>query len=95
LTCHGFRSIHFERFAASLQHIAYPHCPRLKRVAPAEAMMKRELRSHQLDLLMIDKGTIECQRLDQASRSEITNLLRLLLSECVSNATRATEANDE
>jgi hypothetical protein len=47
----------------------------------------------QLELLVNDKGTI--QRLDQACRAEITNLLKLLLTECAAAAAKATEANDE
>jgi hypothetical protein len=56
-------------------------------------MMERDQRGCQLELLVSDKGTIE--RLDQACRSEITNRLKLLLSECIAGAAKATEANDE
>jgi hypothetical protein len=96
LTFHGSRSTRSERFAVSLQHIAYLLCHRPKRLAPTEAMMmERRQQGRQLELLVREKGAIGHQRLDQASRSEITNLLKLLLSECAARAAKAAEAKDE
>jgi hypothetical protein len=43
--------------------------------------MERHTRRRQLDLLMLDKRVTQLQRLEALSRSEITNLLRLLLNE--------------
>jgi hypothetical protein len=57
--------------------------------------MERRQQGRQLELLVREKGAIEHQRLDRASRSEITDLLKLLLSECVAGAVKATEAKGE
>lgn len=57
--------------------------------------MERHTRWRQLDLLMIDKKTAHLQQLEALSRSEITNLLRLLLIECVAGAASVKEPDDE
>ena len=58
-------------------------------------MMERHTRWRQLDLLMLDKKTPHLQQLEALSRSEITNLLRLLLIECVAGAASVKEPDDE
>ncbi len=55
--------------------------------------MERFARWWQLDLL--DKRATQLQRLDALSRSEITNLLRLLLHECVAGAASVKEPDNE
>jgi hypothetical protein len=56
-------------------------------------MMEPRQREHQLDLLVKDKS--ENQRLDPVSRSDVINLLKLLLNECVTNAAKVMGANNE
>jgi hypothetical protein len=58
-------------------------------------MMERHARWRQLDLLMLDKRATQLQRLEALSRSEITNLLRLLLNECVAGAASVKEPDNE
>jgi hypothetical protein len=57
--------------------------------------MERHARWRQLDLLMLDKRATQLQRLEALSRSEITNLLRLLLNECVAGAASVKEPDNE
>jgi hypothetical protein len=57
--------------------------------------MERHRRWRQLDLLMLDKRVTQLQRLEALSRSEITNLLRLLLNECVAGEANVKEPDNE
>ena len=57
--------------------------------------MERQARWRQLDLLVVDKSAVQCQRLEPLARLEITNLLKLLLNECVIGAASAKEPDHE
>lgn len=57
--------------------------------------MERHARWRQLDLLMLDKSATQRQRLEPLIRSEIANLLKLLLNECVACAASVKEPDNE
>jgi hypothetical protein len=60
-----------------------------------EAMMERYAQWRQLDLLMLDKSATQRQLLEPLNRSEIANLLKLLLNECVAGAATVKEPDNE
>jgi len=60
-----------------------------------EAMMDRHAQWRQLDLLELATSAIQRQRLDPMTRTEITNLLKLLLNEYSAALAKAKEADDE
>jgi hypothetical protein len=57
--------------------------------------MERHALWRQLDLLMLHKRATQLQGLEAFSCSEITNLLRLLLHECVAGAASVKEPDNE
>jgi len=60
-----------------------------------EAMMERDVQWRQLDLLDLATSAIQRQRLDPMIRTEIINLLKLLLNEYSAALRKAKEADDE
>jgi hypothetical protein len=64
-----------------------------------EAMMDRHAQWRQLDLLELATSAIQRQRLDPMTRTEIINLLKLLLklllNEYSATLAKAKEADDE
>jgi hypothetical protein len=76
---------------ASLTLNRQPHG--LKRFEHEKAMMKQFQQRQQLSLLELAKRSSLSKSLDSMVRREITNLLTLLLSECVAVAERSVEAS--
>jgi len=60
-----------------------------------EAMMDRHAQWRQLDLLELATSAIQRQRRDPMTRTEIINLLKLLLNEYSAALAKAKEADDE
>jgi len=58
-------------------------------------MMEHHARWRQLDLLVLATSAIQRQRLDPMIRSEVADLLKLLLNECSAARAKAKEADDE
>jgi hypothetical protein len=54
---------------------------------------QQHAQSRQLDLVVLAISELQCRRLDQMTRAEVTGLLKLLLDEC--SADKTTEATDE
>ena len=57
--------------------------------------MEQNAQWRQLDLLVLATSAIQRQRLDPMTRTEIINLLKLLLNEYSAALAKAKEADDE
>ena len=71
------------------------HRHRLQRIGRVEVIMKQPQAWKQLDLPVLAENTSQQARLNSSLRTEIVNLLKLLIDECVTRIAPTKGESDE